>query len=62
MEFGGPGKITPVGVAPLEAPPALVRGAASVARWATPPDAIAASVFRAADALVRAGWRDVPRR
>jgi hypothetical protein len=59
IQFAGPGKITPVGIAPLDAPPALVRQAAWLAKWATAPEAIAALVFTAADALVRAGWREV---
>jgi hypothetical protein len=56
VEFGGPGKITPMGIIPLEAPPAMVREAASLANWATPPEAIVAAVWGAANTLVRAGW------
>jgi len=59
MEFGGPGKIAPAGVMPLDAPPVLVRSAAVLAKWAMPPDAIVANVFGVANTLVRAGWAQV---
>jgi hypothetical protein len=59
VEFAGPGKITPKGIVPLEAPPVLVRQAASLAKWPMTPEAIVAAVFTAADTLVRAGWREV---
>jgi hypothetical protein len=48
-----------VGVVPLEAPPIMVREAASIAGWATPPEVIVTSVWAAANTLVQAGWPQV---
>jgi hypothetical protein len=59
IQFAGPGNITPMGIVPLDAPPAMVRDAAALAGWATPPEAIAAAVWNAANTLVHAGWPQV---